>query len=66
VIVPSLRVNRKKALPRITEVVFVLFILFLPTITWSQSQNTDQTDPLEYAPAKPDITKRPRSRPTIG
>ena len=62
-IVPSLRVNRKKALPRITEVVFVLFILFLPTITWSQSQNTDQTDPLEYAQQSPTSQSDPAPAP---
>jgi len=38
---------KKQLTKQITEVVFVLFILFLPTITWSQAKNTDQTDPLE-------------------
>lgn len=40
-------------MPQITEVVFALFILFLPTITWSQAQNKDQTDVLEYAQQSP-------------
>ena len=44
---------KKQSTRQITEVVFVLFILFLPTITWSQAKNTDQTDPLEYAQQSP-------------
>jgi hypothetical protein len=36
-------------LPRITEVAFVLSILLLSAITWSQGQDTDQTNPPEYA-----------------
>jgi hypothetical protein len=36
-------------LPRITEVVLALIIILcLPTITWSQTQKADQSDPLEY------------------
>ncbi|HEV7220360.1 MAG: hypothetical protein ACHP8A_05885 [Terriglobales bacterium] len=33
---------------RIKVVVFVFFILFLPAITWSQAQDRDQTDSVEY------------------
>jgi hypothetical protein len=56
-------VNRRKALPRITDVVFVLFILFLPTITWSQAQNTEQTGPLEYAEQSPASQSNPSPAP---
>jgi len=53
-LVPPLRVNRRRSLPQITEVVFVLFfILSLPTIAWSQAKNADQTDPIEYAQQSP-------------
>jgi hypothetical protein len=38
---------KKQLTKQITEVVFVLFILFLPTITWSQAKTTDQPDPLD-------------------
>jgi hypothetical protein len=58
-----MRVNRRKALPRITEVVFVLFILFLPTITWPQVQNTDQPGPLEYAQQSPTSQRNPAPVP---
>ena len=44
---------KKQLTKQITEVVFVLFILFLPTIMWSQAKKTDQTDPLEYAQQSP-------------
>jgi hypothetical protein len=45
--------NRRRASSQIAEVVFVLFILFLPTITWSQTKNTDQPGPLECAQQSP-------------
>jgi hypothetical protein len=48
---------------QITEVVFVLFILFLPTIAWSQAKNTDQTDPLEYAQQSPTSHNNPAPAP---
>jgi hypothetical protein len=44
---------KKQLTKQTTEVVFVLFILFLPTITWSQAKDTDQTDPLEYVQQSP-------------
>ena len=44
---------------QITEVVFVIFILFLPTIMWSQAKKTDQTDPLEYAQQSPTSHNNP-------
>jgi hypothetical protein len=66
VIVLLLPVNSRRALPQITEVVFVLFILFFPTITWSQAQNTDQAAPptdlsFEYAHQSPTSQKNPAS-----
>jgi hypothetical protein len=50
-------------LPHITEVVCVLFLLLLPTITRSQAQNTDQTDPLEYAQQSPISQNNPAPAP---
>lgn len=46
-------------MPQVTEVVFVLLILFLPTITWSQVQSTDQADPLEYVQQSPTSQDHP-------
>ena len=54
---------KKQLTKQITEVVFVLFILFLPTITWSQAKNTDQTDPLEYAQQSPTSHNNPVPAP---
>jgi hypothetical protein len=54
---------KKQLTKQITEVVFVLFILFLPTITWSQAKNTDQIDPLEYAPQSPTSDNNPAPAP---
>ena len=48
-------------MPQIREVVFVLFILFLPTITRSQAKNTDQTYPLEYGQQSPTSQNNPAS-----
>jgi hypothetical protein len=53
VLVPPLRVNPKRALSRIAQFVFVLSILFVPAIAWSQSQSKDQPDPLQQAPTPP-------------
>src|SRR5581483_2886934 len=51
---------RKKQLTRqITEVFFVLFILFLPAITWCQARNTDETDPREHAQQSPTSQNQP-------
>jgi hypothetical protein len=44
---------KKRLTKQITEVIFVFFILFSPTITWSQAKNTDPTDPFEYAQQSP-------------
>ena len=54
---------KKQLTKQITEVVFVLFILFLPTIMWSQAKKTDQTDPLEYAQQSPTSHDNPASAP---
>ena len=54
---------KKQLTKQITEVVFVLFILFLPTITWSQAKNTDQTDPLGYAQQSPTSQNNPAPAP---
>jgi hypothetical protein len=54
---------KKQLTKQITEVVFVLFILFLPTIAWSQAKNTDQTDPLEYAQQSPTSHSNPGPAP---
>src|SRR6202166_1896131 len=40
---------RGKALHQIVKPALALLILFSPAITWSQTQVTDQSDPLEYA-----------------
>jgi len=62
-LVQSLRVNRSRALPQITKVVLVLFILVLPTITWSQAEDTDQTGPLECAQQSPTSQINPAPAP---
>ena len=54
---------KKQLTKQITDVVFVLFILLLPTITWSQAKNTDQTDPLEYAQRSPTSHNNPAPAP---
>jgi hypothetical protein len=54
---------KKQLTKQITQVVFVLFILFLPTMTWSQAKNTDQIDPLEYAPQSPTSHNNPAPAP---
>jgi hypothetical protein len=64
VIILPLRVNRRRALPPITEVVFVLFVFFLPTIASSQAQNTDPTDPpFENAQQSPTTQNNPAPAP---
>jgi len=49
-------------LPQITEVVLV-FILVLPTITWSQAKNTNQTGPVECAQQSPPLQINPAPAP---
>jgi hypothetical protein len=54
---------RKQLTKQTTEVVFVLLILFLPTITWSQAKDTDPTDPLEYIQQSPTSDNNPAPAP---
>jgi hypothetical protein len=55
---------KKQLTKQITEVVLVLFILFLPTIIcWSQAKKTDQTDPLVYAQQSPTSHNNPAPAP---
>jgi hypothetical protein len=58
-IVASSRLNHREWLPRITEVVSVLLILFLPTITWTQTENTDPPDAPGYAQQGPTSQNNP-------
>jgi hypothetical protein len=63
VLVPTLPVNRRRALPQIIEVVFVLF-LFLSANAWSQPQNKDQTDQQRSA-AQDNPTSPPSDSGTV-
>ena len=54
---------KKQLTKQTTEVVFVLFILFLPMITWSQAKDTDQTEPLEYVQQSPIAHNNPAPAP---
>ena len=54
---------RKKAVPEIIKAVLALVILFSPTITWSQTQVTDQSNPLEYALQSPTAQSNPAPAP---
>jgi hypothetical protein len=59
-----LRLIRGKALLEITKAVLVLVILFSPAITWSQTQVTDQSNPLEYAQQSPTSQSNPAPAPS--
>jgi hypothetical protein len=50
---PPLHLIQRKAMVEIIKAVLVLVILFSPTITWSQTQDMDQSNPLEYALQSP-------------
>ena len=54
---------RRKALLEIIKAVLVLVIPFSPTITWSQTQVTDQSNPLEYAQQSPTSQSNPAPAP---
>ncbi len=54
-----LRLNRGKALVDIAKPVLALVILFSPAITWSQTNVTDQSNPLEYAQQTPASQSNP-------
>src|SRR5580693_447301 len=60
---PPLDLIRRKVLPEIMKPVLVLVILFSPTITWSQTQATDQSSPLEYAQQNPTSQSNPAPAP---
>src|ERR1700680_2113720 len=63
VVSPPLQLIRRKALLEIIKAVLVLVILFSPTITWSQTQVTDQSNPLEYAQQSPTSQSNPSPAP---
>ncbi len=54
---------RGKTLLEIIKAALVLVILFLPTITWSQTQVTDQSNPPEYAQQSPTSQSNPAPAP---
>jgi hypothetical protein len=58
-----LHLIRGKALLEIIKPVLVLVIVFSPTITWSQTQATDQSSPLEYAQQNPTSQSNPAPAP---
>jgi hypothetical protein len=58
-----LHLIRRNALLEIMKAVLVLVLLFSPTITWSQTQVTDQSDPLEYAQQSPTSQSNPAPAP---
>jgi hypothetical protein len=58
-----LHLIRGKGLPEIIKAVLVLVILFSPAITWSQTQVTDQSNPLEYAQQSPTSQSNPAPAP---
>src|SRR3984893_5351396 len=60
---PPLHLTRRKALLEILKAVLVLVILFSPTITWSQTQFGDQSNPLEYAQQSPTSQSNPAPAP---
>src|ERR1700694_2479967 len=60
---PRLDLIRRKVLPEIMKPVLVLVIFFWSAITWSQTQVTDQSDPLEYAQQSPTSQSNPAPGP---
>ena len=60
---PPLHLIRGKALLEIIKAVLALVILFSSAITWSQTQVTDQSNPLEYAEQSPTSQSNPASAP---
>jgi hypothetical protein len=60
---PPLDLIRRKVLPEIMKPVLVLVILFSPAIMWSQTQVTDQSNPLEYAQQSPTSQSNPAPAP---
>src|ERR1700692_2071636 len=60
---PPLSLIRGKAQLEIIKAVLVLVILFSPAITWSQTQVTDQSSPLECARQSPTSQSNPAPAP---
>ncbi|HVB55667.1 MAG TPA: hypothetical protein VNE63_04425 [Candidatus Acidoferrales bacterium] len=60
---PPLRLIPRKALFQIIKAVLILAILFSPTITWSQEQVTDQSNPLEFVQQSPTSQSNPAPAP---
>ena len=60
---PPSNLIRRKDLLEIIKPVLVLVILFSPTLTWSQTQVTDQSNPLEYAQQSPTSQSNPAPAP---
>src|ERR1700674_1107567 len=60
---PSLDLIRRNVLPDIIKPVLVLVILFSSAVTWSQTQVTDQSNPLEYAQKSPTSQSNPAPGP---
>src|ERR1700686_4037400 len=54
---------RGKALLQMVKPALALLILFSPAITWSQTQVTDQSNPLEYAQQSPTSQSNPAPAP---
>ena len=58
-----MRLIRRKALIEIMKAIVVVVILFSPSVTWSQTQVTDQSNPLEYAQQNPTSQSDPVPAP---
>ena len=56
---PPLHLIRRKAVLEIVKAVLVLVIFFSPIITWSQTEVTDQSNPLEDAQQSPTSQNNP-------
>src|ERR1700692_596681 len=54
---------RGKALLQIVKPTLALLMLFSPAITWSQTQVTDQSNPLEYVQQSPTSQSNPAPAP---
>src|SRR5665213_501751 len=62
---PPLHLIRGKALLEIIRAVLALVIVFSPAITWSQTQVTDQSNPLEDAQQSPTSQSNPAPAPPM-
>jgi hypothetical protein len=61
---PPLGLIGRKPLLEIMKPLFVLVVLFSPGIMWSQTQVTDQSNPLEYAQQSPTSQSNPVPAPS--